>query len=110
MSFDYAVKLLNNNNLADIFCKITYLIYRQRIYHSELEHGIFVAADFLGVLIARAGGYYSYGMIASVFNPVDRCGFGIVGQSRRPLLNDRMPALCIAGHHNVFCSVLFICL
>ena len=54
MSFNYAVKLFNNNYLVNRLCKILNFFDRQRIYHTELENGIFIAANLFCVLIACA--------------------------------------------------------
>ena len=54
VGFDYAVKLLNNNYLVNGPCKILNFLNGQRIYHTELENGIFIAANLFCVLIACA--------------------------------------------------------
>ena len=109
MCFDYAVKLLDNIKLFDLFSKFLYTLDGQRIDNAELQYIYAVSEYFLDVLIRRTRRDNTDLIGLCIFFTVEvLAGISKFRKCLCSFLNDRMTLLCVSRHHYVFRRLLFI--
>ena len=109
MIFYDGIKLFHNIELVNLCRKVFYKLYGKRIYHSQLKYADRIAEHFLHIL-ERCGRCDDTDLFSALKNLVYRCGLGILAKLRRSLFNEGMTLFGIAGHHDILCYILFICL
>ena len=108
MGLYYAVKLLDDDHRINGGREVSDELYRKRIDQTQLQHRVFVCANFLHIVVACGGGDDSDLSVRTFLDSVDRGGFGPFGQIRGPLFHDRVALFRHARHHDVLCDVLLI--
>ena len=69
---DNAVKLLDNVYLLILLCEVLYKLYRERIYHTQLQHGSLVAESLFDILICSTVCDNAEFSLVRYLNPVER--------------------------------------
>ena len=109
MTFDNAVKLLDNVELLHLGCEILDDLYGQRIGHSYLHHACRVAHYFLNVEVGRARGDDS-DLIGVIFNCIELAIFSESAESLGSRLDHGVTLDSVTGHHYVLSGLLYVIL